>query len=103
MLKKAVFSHYVSHTMETLNQNPTSLRFLMDRLSSCIAMHDEDEMIPYSMAKHVITMAVVRKMTRLSYMLRDFKNEKWLKIMFDSDARDNVIIEILDADYKDME
>jgi len=41
-------------------------------------------------------------MTRLSYTLKNFKKAKeWLKNMFDSEV--NVIIEILDADYKVME
>jgi len=43
---------------------------------------------------------LISKTMTLSYMLRDQKR-KWLKDMLESDARDDIIIEILEADYED--
>jgi len=57
-------------------------------------------MIPYSMARHLITSTVVGIE---DVYIKGYQKRKWLKDMFVSDARDDIIIETLDADYEDIE
>jgi len=58
-------------------------------------------MIPYSMARHLITLAVVgiEDDDTLVYV-KEYQKREWLKIMFENDRRDNIIIETLD--YEDI-
>jgi len=57
-------------------------------------------MIPYSMARHLITSAVVGTDDVFIY-IKGYQKREWLKDMLESDARDDIIIETLDADYED--
>jgi len=56
------------------------------------------------MARHIITSAVVgtEDDDALVYV-KGYQKWEWLKDMLESDARDNIIIETLDADYEDIE
>jgi len=64
-------------------------------------MEWEAGMIPYSMARHLITSAVVgiKDNDALVYV-KGYQKREWLKDMLESDARDDIIIETLNADYK---
>jgi len=62
-------------------------------------------MIPHMMARHLITSAVVDTEDdddALVYVKR-YQKREWLKDVLENDARDNIIIETLDADYEDIE
>jgi len=65
-------------------------------------------MVPYSRAKHLITTAVVGTEEddddeeALVY-IKGCQKREWLADMLENDARDDVIIETLDADYDDIE
>jgi len=61
-------------------------------------------MIPYSMARHLITSAVVgTKDDDALVYIKGYQKWEWLKDMLENDARNDIIIETLDADYKDKE
>jgi len=75
---------------------------LVDCESSRIAMGSRDD--PYIMAKHLITSAVVdTKDDDALVYIKGYQKREWLKDMLESDARDDIIIETLDADYEDIE
>jgi len=59
-------------------------------------------MVPYSMARHLVTSVVVGTEDTLIY-IKGYQKREWLKDTFESDARDDIIIETSDADYKDIE
>ncbi|KAL6265812.1 hypothetical protein P5V15_002630 [Pogonomyrmex californicus] len=60
-------------------------------------------MIPYSMAERLITTAVIDIEDEALIYVKGCQKKEWLTNMLDSDARDDVIIETLDIDYKDLE
>ena len=66
----------------------------------------EDGIVAYSMAKRLITTAVVEeeddKMQCIVYV-KGCQKREWLANMLGDDARENLIIETLDADYDDIE
>lgn len=65
----------------------------------------EHGIIEYSMAKRLITTAVIEEddeMQRIVYV-KGYQKRKWLADMLSDDARENLIIETLDADYDDIE
>jgi len=57
-------------------------------------------MVPYSMMRCLIASAVIgtEDDNALVYV-KGYKKREWLKDMFESDARDDIIIETMDADY----
>jgi len=103
VLKKgSILSHYIFASPYPWNLLTKSERSCASWL---IANHHglqwEAGMVPYSMARHLITLAVVSK--TLSYIKGERQKREWLKDMLESDARDDIIIETLDADYKNIE
>jgi len=56
------------------------------------------------MARHVITLAIIdtENDDALVYV-KIYKKREWLENMLKSDARDDIIIEILDVDYENIE
>jgi len=61
-------------------------------------------MVSYSMMRHLITSAVIdtEDDDALIYV-KGYQKRECLKNMLENDARDDIIIETLDADYKDIE
>jgi len=61
-------------------------------------------MIPYIMARHLIISPVVdtEDDDALVYVKR-YQKREWLKDILESGARNDIIIETLDADYEDVE
>jgi len=61
-------------------------------------------MILYSMARYLITSVVVgtEDDDALVYV-KEYQKREWLKEMLERNARDDIIIETLDADYEDIE
>jgi len=56
------------------------------------------------MTRHLITSAVVGiEDDDVLVYVKGCQKREWLKDMFESDARDDIIIETLDADYEDIE
>jgi len=103
VLKKgSILSHYIFASPYPWNLLTKSERSCASWL---IANHHglqwEAGMVPYSMARHLITLAVVSK--TLSYIKGERQKREWLKDMLESDARDDIIIETLDADYENIE
>jgi len=46
---------------------------------------------------------LISKTIRIRCIRKGYQKEEWLKNMLESDARDDIIIEVLDADYEDIE
>jgi len=95
--------------MESTYKIRQVLRFLTDcelePIMDCKTrsiMDWEDGIVPY-MAKHLITSAVVNTENDddLVYV-KGYKKQEWLKDMFESDTRDDIVFETLDVDYKDI-
>lgn len=67
----------------------------------------EDGMIPYSMAKRLITTAVIGTeddgMSSPPVYVKGCQKREWLADMLDNDERENITIQTLDADYEDIE
>ncbi|KAL6268026.1 hypothetical protein P5V15_001108 [Pogonomyrmex californicus] len=55
------------------------------------------------MAERLITTAVIDIEDEALVYVKGCQKKEWLTNMLDSDARDAVIIETLDIDYKDLE
>ena len=99
-----VLAHYIF-------ASPIPWRLLTKPEKSCalwlIANHHglqwEDGIIPYSMAKRLITMAVTEGDDQALVYVKGCEKREWLADMLDNDAMDDVIIETLDADYDDIE
>jgi hypothetical protein len=114
-----VLTHYIF-------TNPVPWEFLSKSEKSCsswltVFHHGfrwEDGVIPFWTARQLITKAVYGMIKNddddgdesdhggyakdLVYV-KGFEKREWLKDLLDADARDNVIIETMDADYEDME
>jgi len=106
VLKKgSILSHYIF-------ASPYPWDLLTKSERSCaswlIANHHglqwEDGIIPHSMAKRLITTAVIgtEDDNALVYVKGHEKRE-WLRNLLQDDAKDDIIIETLDADYEDIE
>lgn len=97
--KGAVLTHHIF-------KSPIPWNSLTKSDKSCaswlIAYHHglrwDDGMIPYNMAKRLITMAVVDAEESIVYV-KGLEKRQWLKDMLDNDA----IVETMDADYEDLE
>ncbi|KMQ83885.1 hypothetical protein RF55_7568 [Lasius niger] len=65
----------------------------------------EDGIVAYSMAKQLITTAVVEDNDEMSctVYVKGRQKREWLANMLDDNAKENLIIETLDADYDDIE
>ncbi|KAL6261999.1 hypothetical protein P5V15_007088 [Pogonomyrmex californicus] len=100
--KGTILSHYIF-------ASPIPWHLLTKSDKSCaswlIANHHglrwEDEMIPYSMAERLITTGVIDIEDKALIYVKGCQKKEWLTNMLDSDARDDVIIETLDIDYKE--
>ncbi|KYN10283.1 hypothetical protein ALC57_17580, partial [Trachymyrmex cornetzi] len=103
--KGAILSHYIFTC-------PMSWSFLIKSEKYCVsglsAYHHglqwEDGTIPYSMVKRLITMAVIGVEecddNKALVYVKGREKREWLVDILDSD---NLIIETLDADYKDID
>ena len=65
----------------------------------------EDGIVAYSMAKRLITTAVVEDDDEMpcTVYVKGRQKREWLANMLDDNAKENLIIETLDADYDDIE
>jgi len=106
VLKKgSILSHYIfasPYPWDVLTKSERSCA------SWLIANHHglqwEAGMIPYMMARHLITSAVIGvEDDDVLIYVKGYQKREWLKNMLESDARDDIIIETLDADYEDVE
>jgi len=106
VLKKgSILSHYIfasPYPWDVLRKSKRSCA------SWLVANHHElqweAEMIPYMMARHLITSAVVDTEDDDALVhVKGYQKREWLKDMLKNDAKDDIIIETLDADYKDIE
>lgn len=107
--KGTVLSHYIF-------TSPIPWKFLTSSDKSCaswlIAYHHglrwNDGMIPYSMAKRLITMAVVDTEEnddnddKTFVYVKGLEKRGWLEDMLDSDVKNDVYIETIDARYTNM-
>jgi len=108
--KRIILSHYILVSPIPWNLLTKSEKSYASWLiANHYGLQWEDRIISYNMAKWLITMANgwYRKMTkttmrRLSYIKRSQKC-KWLKDMLKSKARDDTIIETLNANYENVE
>jgi hypothetical protein len=104
--KGTVLTHYIF-----ANPMPWYLLTKSDKsCASCLTANHhglrwEDGMVPYNMAKHLITTAVFDTeeddFEAIVYV-KGCQKREWLTDMLE-DARDAAIIETLDADYEDIE
>ncbi|KYQ46397.1 hypothetical protein ALC60_14606 [Trachymyrmex zeteki] len=101
MLRRgAILTHYIFSC-------PMPWNFLTRSDKSCAswlsAYHHglrwDDRIIPYSMAKHLIKEAVIEEDEAFVYV-KGLEKRRWLADILDSD---DVIVETLDAHYKDVE
>lgn len=108
--KGTVLSHYIFASPIPWNLLTKSDK---SRASWLIANHHgllwEDGVVAYSMAKRLITTAVVGteeddddEVPSLVYV-KGYQKREWLADMLDNDEKENLIIETLDTDYEDIE
>lgn len=106
--KGTVLSHYLF-----ASPMPWHLLTKSDKSQVCWLMANhhglrwEDGFIPYRMAKRLITRAVTGSIledAEESYLVyvKGLQKREWLKNILDEDARSDIIIETLDADYEDI-
>ncbi|KYN10029.1 hypothetical protein ALC57_17844, partial [Trachymyrmex cornetzi] len=103
--KGAILSHYIFTCSMSWSFLTKSEKYCVSWLSAYHhGLQWEDGTIPYSMVKRLITMAVIGVEecddNKALVYVKGREKREWLADILDSD---NLIIETLDADYKDID